>query len=256
MMAQDFGCDLLVISPHTDDAEIGLGGTIATLTRKGRRVWVVDLTRGELGSNASADERWVEAAQASQTLGLTGRLQLSLPDGFVNAADREHLIPVIWALRTFRPRWVVSAPDPVRHPDHVATAELVRRAAFLARLTELSADEPEYLRWQDGADVPATADLWIVPTVLSVCPTNGNPSLLFDVTEQWATKENSLQCYASQFQRSNLRRPTMINDGSFLERIQRRARNWGRRAGCQYAEAFCTDAVPVLHDFPDVEWRS
>ena len=256
MKDQNSGCDLLVISPHTDDAEIGLGGTMATLSKKGRRIWVVDLTRGELGSNATSDERWAEAAEASKTLGLSGRLQLNLPDGFVNATDRDHLMAVVWALRTFRPRWVVSAPDPVRHPDHVATAELVRRAAFLARLTELSVQEPEYLRWQDGSKVPNTADLWIVPTVLSVCPADGKPSLLFDVTEQWATKENSLHCYASQFQLADYRRPTMINDGTFLERIQRRARNWGRRAGCQYAEAFTTDAVPVLNDFPDVEWRT
>ena len=112
MKDQDFGCDLLVISPHTDDAEIGLGGTIASLSKKGRRIWVVDLTRGELGSNATSDERWAEAAEASRTLGLAGRLQLNLPDGFINATDRDHLMAVVWALRTFRPRWVVAAPDP------------------------------------------------------------------------------------------------------------------------------------------------
>ena len=217
---------------------------------------MVDLTRGELGSNATPEERWAEASEASGILGMEGRLQFSLPDGFVNATDREHLLSVVWAIRTFRPRWLVSAPDPVRHPDHVATAELVERAAFLARLAELHALAPKYLRWEGGAEIPETADLWIVPTVLSVCPANENPSLLFDVTEQWSTKEDSLHCYASQFQRSEDRRPTMINDGSFLERIQRRARNWGRRAGCQYAEAFCTSAVPVLHDFPEIEWRS
>ncbi len=256
MKDQQYGCDVLVVSPHTDDAEIGLGGTMATLCKKGRKVWVVDLTRGELGSNATADERWAEAAEASLVIGLQGRLQMTLPDGFVNATDREHLMTVVWAVRTFRPRWVISAPDPVRHPDHSATAELVQRAVFLARLAELKSSEPPYLRWQDGAEVPPTADLWITPTVLSVCPANVTPSILFDVTEQWAIKENSLHCYASQFQRSDLRRPTMINDGSFLERIQRRARNWGRRAGCQYAEAFCTNSIPVLEDFPEVEWRS
>ena len=256
MTIKDTGCDVLVISPHTDDAEIGLGGTIAKLGKQGRSVWVLDLTKGELGSNATVEERWAEAAEASRILGLTGRLQMNLPDGFINATDREQLLAVVWALRTFRPRWVISAPDPVRHPDHVATAELVKRASFLARLAELHALEPNYLRWEGGAEVPSTADLYIVPTVLSVCPANGHPSLLFDVTEEWSTKEESLLCYASQFQRSDSRRPTMINDGSFLERIQRRARNWGRRADCQYAEAFCTDAVPVMTDLPEGPWQS
>ena len=256
MIATNAECDLLVISPHTDDAEIGLGGTIATLAQQGKKVWAVDLTRGELGSNATVEERWLEAAEASKTLGLTGRVQLKLPDGFINATEKEHINAVVWALRTFRPRWVISAPDPVRHPDHVATAELVRRAAFLARLTELKVTEPEHSPWSDGAEVPSTADLWVAEVVLSVCPAHATPSLLFDVTDQWGTKTKALHCYASQFQRSNLRRPTMINDGSFLDRIERRARNWGRRGGCEYAEAFCTDAVPVYKEFPESGWQA
>ena len=84
-------CDLLCISPHSDDAEIGLGGTLRLLGEKGRRVWVADLTRGELGSNATPDERWAEAGRATRTLGLTGRAQLQLPDGFVSAEDPDQL---------------------------------------------------------------------------------------------------------------------------------------------------------------------
>ena len=250
-------CDLLVVSPHTDDAEIGLGGTIATLAARGRKVWALDLTKGELGSNATVDQRWQEAAEASGILGLHGRIQLSLPDGFINPADPAHIAAVVWALRTFRPRAVVSAPDPVRHPDHVATADLVRRAAFLARLVELQADAPEHRRWSGGADLPTTESHWMVATVLSVCPDDVKPSLLFDISEKWHLKEKALACYASQFKREDGRRNTHINDGEFLKKIDRRSLRWGDRAGKTRAEAFCTENVPVVADFTDFfGWRS
>jgi N-acetylglucosamine malate deacetylase 1 len=250
-------CDLLVVSPHTDDAEIGLGGTIATLAAAGRKVWVLDLTQGELGSNATPDQRWQEAAEASGILGLHGRIQLSLPDGFINSTDPTHIAAVVWALRTFRPQTVVSAPDPVRHPDHIATADLVRRAAFLARLIELQAEAPKYRRWIEGAEIPSPESQWKVPTVLSVCPDDVKPSLLFDISEKWQLKEKALACYASQFKREEGRRNTHINDGDFLRKIERRALCWGDRAGKTRAEAFCTENVPVVDDFSQYfGWRS
>ena len=75
--------DCLCIASHTDDAELGLGGTLRLLAERGRSVWVCDLTRGELASNATPEERWVEAGAASEIVGLTGRIQLGLPDGFL-----------------------------------------------------------------------------------------------------------------------------------------------------------------------------
>ncbi|MCP4293146.1 MAG: bacillithiol biosynthesis deacetylase BshB1 [bacterium] len=256
MTDQKPGCDLLVISPHTDDAEIGMGGTLASLAAKGRKIWLVDLTAGELGTNASVDERWLEAKAATQVLGVQGRIQLSLPDGFLDPCERDQIDAVIWALRTFRPRWVVSAPDPVRHPDHIATKELVVKAAFLARLGELQTVAQPF-RSVLGNKVPGdAAKLWITPTVLSVCPTNGTPSMIFNIDGFWEIKEKALHCFSSQFIRAENRRATMINDGHFLDRISDRAKHWGRIANCGYGEAFCTLAVPVFNDFPDQEWRS
>lgn len=249
-------CDLLVIAPHTDDAEIGLGGTIATLSGQGRKIWVVDLTRGELATNATPDQRWQEADEASRILGLHGRLQLTLPDGYINATDQKHLNAVVWALRVFRPRMVVSAPDPVRHPDHIATRELVKRAVFLSRLAELPSNPPEFLRWQGGAEVPPAEQKWIVPSFFSVCPDDQKPSLLFDVSEKWQLKEKALACYASQFKRGAGRLATHINDGGFLDKINRRALRWGDRAGTKMAEAFTTENIPVVSTFSDeMQWK-
>ena len=127
-------CDLLVVSPHSDDAEIALGGTIRRLADAGRSVWLCDLTRGELGSNGTPEGRWREAAAAAGILGVTGRLQFDLPDGFVSAQDAAQVAVVTDVIRRLRPRWAAAAPMPNRHPDHQAIPDLVRKGAFMARL--------------------------------------------------------------------------------------------------------------------------
>ncbi len=255
-MKTPFHCDLLVVSPHTDDLEIGLGGMAAALAARGRKVWAVDLTRGELGSNATVEERWQEASEASSILQLAGRLQLELPDGFLNPSDRHQREALIWALRALRPRWVVSAPDPIRHPDHAAGAELVRQAVFLARLARLEVACPTHHVWTGGAEVPVAAEAFAAEAVFHVCADREDPALLFDISDHWETKKRSLLAYASQFARTEGRRATMINDASFLEKIERRARSWGRIAGCEFAEALGGAPRPVLKDLQEGTWRA
>lgn len=248
------GCDLLVIAPHTDDAEISLGGTIRLLADRGRRVWVLDLTRGELGTNATPDERWQEAGRASAALGLAGRVQLELPDGFVDASDRAQVGAVVAVLRRLRPRWVVSAPEAVRHPDHLVTPDLVRKAVFMARLQGWQPEVGACRIWPIAASLPDPAARWAVESRFEVCPDQGQPSVLLDISATWAAKQAALACYASQFGRTQGQVPTAINDPAFLDRIERRARTWGRRAGVEMAEALCTDSAPVLSDLPGERW--
>ncbi len=250
----EHGCDLLVISPHTDDAEIGLGGTLALLAGRGRRVWAADLTRGELGSNATVDERWQEAEAASAVLGLAGRVQLTLPDGFIDPHDPGQAGAVAAVIRSLRPRWIVTAPDAVRHPDHVAAPALVARAAFLARLAAWQPGTPPHRTWRAGEVLPPAAETWAAEVLFGVCADHETPSVYFDVTSAWERKQQALACYASQFERAPGRRATMINDAAFMERIERRARTWGRRAGCTYAEALRAEAAPVHDDLPDTRW--
>jgi bacillithiol biosynthesis deacetylase BshB1 len=249
------GCDLLCICPHTDDAEIALGGTLRLLADRGRRVWVCDLTRGELASNADSDERWREAATASACLQLTGRLQLELPDGFLDPGDRRQVAALVWVLRRLRPRWVVTAPEARRHPDHLATPALVRRAVFLARLRTLEVSAPA-ARWWPTAPTDATeaAATWICEAMGETCPEGEQPSLVFDVSTSWAAKREALACYASQFRRDGGRLATHINDPDFLVRIDDRGRAWGRRAHVQWGEAVKLDAVPVQTDLPPERW--
>jgi bacillithiol biosynthesis deacetylase BshB1 len=248
-------CDVLVISPHTDDAEIGLGGTMALLASRGRKVWCLDLTRGELGTNDTGDERWAEAAASSRVLGLVGRVQLALPDGFIRAEDRQQAEAIVHVVRCLTPRWVFTAPDAVRHPDHVAAPALVGKACFLARLAALQPALPDLRVWAGGAVLPEPVDRWEVEAVFAVCAEQEKADLLFDVSDHWATKQEALKCYASQFMPGPDRRPTMINNDAFLDRVARRAQAWGHRAGCSHAEALRTAAVPVVRDLPADPWR-
>jgi bacillithiol biosynthesis deacetylase BshB1 len=246
-------CDLLCICPHTDDAEIALGGTLRALADRGRAVWVCDLTRGELASNATPDERWEEAGRASAELGLAGRLQLSLPDGFLAATDRAQLEAVVWVLRRLRPRWVLTAPEAIRHPDHLATPALVRRAAFLSRLQTLTVTAPA-LRWWPEAPAGEAAATWVPEVVGATCAQHERPDLYFDVSAVWPRKLAALDCYASQFRRREGRAPTAINDPDFLAWLDDRARQWGREAGVERAEAVRLEARPVAADLPPGRW--
>lgn len=251
---QEYGCDLLVISPHTDDAEIGVGGMLAQLADQGARTWVVDLTRGELGTNATPDERWIEAENASRVLELTGRAQLELPDGFISVADRAQVEAVVAVLRALRPRWVVTAPDPIRHPDHQETPKLVAKARFLSHLASLRVATPAMRIWTGGEAWPERGEPCRIEALWSVCASGEQPSVFFDVTDGFERKKEALRCFGSQFFPGEGRRPTKINNDDFLPRIERRARNWGRRAGCTFAEALRTVSAPVLDSMPPQRW--
>lgn len=248
------GCDLLCIGPHTDDAELAFGGTIHLLASRGRRVWICDLSRGELASNADPEERWQEARAAGEVLGIAGRCQLTLPDGFISPDDRVQVEALVWIVRCLKPRWIVSVPEPRRHPDHVATPEIVRRAVFLACLATLEPSQPP-VRWWPHAPTDPRPDVWIPQVVGSICLPGEMPSAVFDVSQHWEAKTQALGCYASQFRRDPERRATHINDPDFLARVEHRARDWGRRVGATYGEAITTDAVPILDDIPAEGWQ-
>jgi bacillithiol biosynthesis deacetylase BshB1 len=248
------GCDLLCLCPHTDDAEIAVGGTLRTFAARGRRVWVADLTRGELGSNGSPDERWAEAARASALLGLAGRIQCRLPDGFISVQDAAQVETVTAVIRALRPRWIVAAPMPNRHPDHRAIVELVVKATFLARLATYAPAVPEHRRWTEGAALPDPAERWVAEAVFAVCLPGEEPDLLVDVSAAWDAKLAALRCYDSQFSAETGRRATMINSPAFLEQVTRGAQSWGFRAGVPYAEALRTTASPVVTDLTAERW--
>ncbi len=254
MNTEAAGVDLLVVAAHTDDAEIALGGTLRLLSTAGRRIWVCDLTRGELATNATPDERWAEAAAASARLGLSGRLQLGLPDGFLSPEDPGQTSALVAVIRRLCPRWLAVAPESRRHPDHRALPPLATRAAFLANLSTLQPAWPETRTWPGDLELPEPAERWRPEALLETCAVGEEPSLIFDVSTTWEDKLAALACYRSQFRREPGRRPTMLNDPTWPEEIERRGRHWGFRAQVAHGEALRGRVAPVLRDLPPEVW--
>jgi bacillithiol biosynthesis deacetylase BshB1 len=131
--------DLLAFGPHPDDIEIGLAGTVAVHAARGDRVGLCDLTRGELGSNGTPDEREREAEDARQVLGATWRINLRWPDGGIVGSDAQ-IADVVRLVRQCRPRTVALPYWDDRHPDHRAASEVLRRAVFRSGLRRFAVD--------------------------------------------------------------------------------------------------------------------
>ena len=130
--------DLLVFGPHPDDLEIGLGGSIAKHVALGHRVGLCDLTRGELGTNGTPDERIAESEAARVVLGAAWRENLGLPDGDIGG-DRSHLRTIVELIRRARPKTIAVPYERDRHPDHVSASRLLTRAAFQSGLARYAA---------------------------------------------------------------------------------------------------------------------
>lgn len=218
----------LCVAPHPDDAEIGAGGTLATLARNGYPVGIVELTAGEMGTLGTPSLREQECVAAARILGLAWRAQLDLPDGQV-MDGHESAVRLAEALRASRPR-VLLIPHPGdRHPDHTGAYHLARRAAHLAGLAK--------------ADVPG--EPYRVPRILLY---QGNAPIEADVLvdveavmDVWAA---AIRAHASQFTGPAVSETVTPE---IVERRRARLAYWGTFAGRRYCEAFATDS-PLLLD--------
>jgi len=230
-------CDLLVLAPHPDDAELYCGGTIARHVRLGHRVAIVDATRGELGSRGTPAGRAAEASAAAEALGVVGRENLGLPDGGIDPTAAEQRRAVVAALRRWRPRLALAIHPHARHPDHVALGGLLAPALKLAGIHGFDPTSPPALQGARGAwyesELPIPTAGWLVPCSEA----------------DWERKRAALACHASQFGLDGQDGPpTAISSPDFLRWIDDRARSWGYLAGAPYAEAFAAREPLVLGD--------
>jgi bacillithiol biosynthesis deacetylase BshB1 len=216
--------DLLVFGPHPDDLEIGMGATIALHARRGDRVGLVDLTRGELGSNGTPDERVAEAAEASTVLGAVLRLNLALPDGGLSVDDEAQVEAVVRCVRAHRPRAIAIPYWDDRHPDHGNASRLLRGAIFRAGLRRVvSSDEP----WRPE---------WVCHYFINDAVT---PSFVVDVTDVYAIKQRALACHRTQFMPAgDAAAATRLTSPLFSQLIESRDAQFGALAGVRYAEGF------------------
>jgi N-acetylglucosamine malate deacetylase 1 len=221
--------DLIVIAAHPDDAEICVGGTLLKLAAAGRKIGIVDVTRGEMGTRGSRADRDRETQKANELMGLAVRENLELPDGRVQVTveARERLARI---LREHRPELVLAQHTEDLHPDHCATGRLAREAWYLAGLQRLAQE--------DGG--PAAAR----PKRLLHYPGHVpfEPSFVVDIGPVWERKLELVRCYQSQLAPADAgdRGQHFLFGADILSRMETRARFYGERVGVRYGE-------PLLH---------
>jgi len=224
------GVDLLVFGPHPDDLEIGLGGTIARHVALGSTVGLCDLTAGEMGSNGTVEQRLAEAEAARAVLGAAWRENLRLPDRQIGASP-DHLVAVASFVRRHRPRVVAAPYWADRHPDHCAASALVTEAVFNAGLRKYKAE----------------GDAWKAEWICYYFINDSDkPSFVVDVTEQYETKRQALDCHVTQFQRPGPAAvATRLNTPLFRQLIESRDAQFGALAGVPWAEGVVVRETPA-----------
>lgn len=212
--------DVLIVAPHPDDAELGMGGAILKFIAEGKRVGVLDLTDGEPTPHGSPELRSRETTAASEILKLDWRENLGLPNRSLEPtlAARHQLAAVI---RRVRPRWLFAPYWIDAHPDHVAATQLVEAARFWAKLTKTDLPgEPHHPQ--------RIYNYFCVHLKLAL-----QPAFVLDISDHWETKLAAIRCYHSQFIEGRPPEPP-----TFLDRLRDEAAYWGKTIGVRYGEPF------------------
>ena len=235
--------DFLAFGAHPDDVELGCGATIAKLVSQGKKVGIVDLTRGELGTRGSAEIRTKETKEASKILGITIRENMDFKDGFFRN-DEEHQLKIIQVIRKYQPDFVFcNAPDD-RHIDHPKGSQLIVEASFLSGLTKINTDDSlgnAQMQWR-----PKNIYHYIQWK-------NLDPDFIFDVSGFHNTKMNAVKCYSSQFYDPKSKEPeTPISTKNFMNFVQSRANDFGRLIGVEHGEGFISNRKLGFSSFDEL----
>jgi len=236
--------DILVFGAHPDDAELGAGATIAKEVSKGKKVGIVDLTRGELGTRGSAEIRDKEAAKAAEILGVSVRENMEFADGFfVN--DKEHQLELIKIIRKYRPEIVLCNAIEDRHIDHARGSKLVSDACFLSGLMKIDTKMDGDDTWQDA---------WRPKLVYHYIQWKSlEPDFIVDVTGFIEKKTEAIMAYSSQFYDPNSDEPeTPISSKNFTDSVNYRARDLGRIIGVEHAEGFTVERYLGVDSLEDL----
>ncbi|WP_214229189.1 bacillithiol biosynthesis deacetylase BshB1 [Pedobacter sp. B4-66] len=220
--------DILVLAVHPDDAELGCSGTIAKHIALGKKVGIVDFTRGELGTRGTAETRDEEAADSAKILGIQARENLRFRDGFFKN-DEEHQLEVIKMIRKYQPEIILTNALHDRHPDHGRAGDLANDACFLSGLPKISTelDGVQQQAWRPRLQLQYIQDRYIKPDVI------------IDITPYIETKLASIKAFKTQFFNPELDGPdTYISSPDFFESVIGRSREFGKSIGTTYAEGF------------------
>ena len=235
--------DILAFGAHPDDVELGCSGTLAKEVSLGKKVGIIDLTRGELGTRGSVAIRNAESAKASAILGVQVRENLDMRDGFF-ANDEAHQLKIIEMIRKYQPEIVLCNAIQDRHIDHGKGSQLVSDACFLSGLTKI---ETQHNGQHQAAWRPKVVYHYIQWQTIE-------PDFVVDISDYMTQKMEAVQAYASQFYDPNSKEPvTPIASKNFLESIQYRAQDLGRLVGVTYAEGFTTERYVTVNSLSDLK---
>lgn len=217
--------DVLAVFSHPDDAELTVAGTLLKLKSLGYRTGVCDMTRGEMGTRGTAEIRAQEALEAARIMNLDVRINLEQPDGHVSATEVAR-IALVRALRTHKPKVLLTTHEDDPHPDHANTSIIVRQAARLASMG----------RYDEDAGVPPVP----MPAIMhSLFSRRIVPSFVVDVSGFVAEKMAAIRAHSSQFYSEASQEPeTRISARGFLEEIELRMRYFGSLIGVEAGEPF------------------
>lgn len=235
--------DILAIGAHPDDVELGCGATVAKEIAAGKKVGILDLTRGELGTRGTPEIREQEAKAAAVILGVEVRENLGIPDGFFTNS-KENQLKIIEVLRNYQPDIVLCNAIDDRHIDHGKGAKLASDACFLSGLRRI---ETTHNGQQQQAWRPKLVYHYIQWT-------NLEPDFVVDVGDFIKKKEEAVFAYTSQFYDPNSDDPsTPISSSNFKESISYRARDLGRLIGVDYAEGFTVERYVAVNSLYDLK---
>ena len=226
--------DILAIGVHPDDVELGCSGTLINEIKNGKKVGVIDLTQGELGSRGTVDTRYEEAAKAAMIMGVQVRDNLKMRDGFFRN-DEEHQMKLITAIRKYQPEIVITNSLDDRHPDHGRAGKLTAISCFLSGLRKIETKD------ENGNPQEAWRPKYVFHYIQD---RYHEPDFITDISAVFEQKMEAVKAYTTQFynpENEDDGPQTYISTQAFLDSVIARARMIGKKIGVQYGEGFNTE---------------
>ncbi len=239
--------DILAIAAHRDDVEQTCGGTLLKMSLRGYRTGILDLTRGEMGTRGSMEDREREAGEAAQILRVAWREALDIPDGRVENTW-ENRLKVARVIREQKPQVVILPYWKGRHPDHYTASTLGYEACFLAGLKKLGLG-PQ-------TSDPDTASHRPFKIIYASLYYDVRPSFVVDITEQFEARFQSLMAYKTQFSDQEAGKGLFPEQAEIRARIEAMARFYGMLGGVTYAEPFLQKEVGLVDDLLAIPVKS
>jgi bacillithiol biosynthesis deacetylase BshB1 len=230
--------DILVFGAHPDDVELGCGGTVIKLISQGKKVAIIDLTKGELGTRGTPQTRKEECKNATKILGVEIRENMDFKDGFFENNEK-HKLALIKKIREYCPEIVITNAPSDRHPDHSRASQIVLDACFLSGLEKIETKQK----------------IWRPKAIYHYIQFNNlKPDLVVDISSQMDKKLKAVTAYKTQFYDAESKeKETIISKKGFLKSVKYRAQDLGRLSNCEYAEGFIAHQILKVDSFFDLK---